>query len=167
MHPPGLTRLLALLLSVALANLGCAHTQAPERKMYLIAKDASSINFKEDARAIGGSGAEAYCNELQIQCYNKCWASTPPFSSIKKHSAVHREFCTKKCREEFNECVDKLEKIERQDSLSKKLAFPNIGAALDWLEENTPEAPPGTTVVVAGVAFVVVIAGGALFLSPI
>lgn len=167
MQPAGLPRLMALLVAVAVANLGCAHTQAPERKMYLIAENASRINFKEDARAIGGSGAEAYCNELQIQCYNKCWARTPPFSSVKKHSAVHREFCTKKCREEFNECVDKLEKIEEQDSLSKKLAFPSIGTALDWLKENTPEAPPGTTVVVAGVVFVVVIIGGALFLAPV
>ena len=167
MHPVGLTRLVALLVAVAMANLGCAHTQAPERKMYLIAEDASSIDFKEDAPGIGGAGAEAYCNELQIQCYDKCWRRKPPVWSIKKHSAVHREYCTKTCREEFNECVDKQEELERQESQSKKLTFPNIDKALDWLKENTPEAPPGTHVVVAEVAFVVMMIAGALFLVPI
>ncbi len=62
---------MALLTAIAVANLGCAHTQEPERRMYLIAEDASSIDFQEDARGIGGAGADAYCNELQIQCYDK------------------------------------------------------------------------------------------------
>ncbi|QSQ23288.1 hypothetical protein JY651_50850 [Pyxidicoccus parkwayensis] len=154
-------------LLVAVAILGCAHTQAPERKTYLITEDASRIDFKEDARGIGGSGAEAYCNELQIQCYDNCWEQKPPIWSIKKHSAMHREFCTKKCREEFNDCVEKQERIEQQDLLSKKLNFPDIDAALDWLKKNTPEAPPGTNVVVAGAAFVIVIIGSGLFLVPI
>ncbi|WP_235216712.1 hypothetical protein [Archangium violaceum] len=135
--------------------------------MYLIAEDASSINFQEDVRGIGGSGAEAYCNELQIQCYDTCWRRKPPVWSIKKHSAVHREYCTTKCRKEFNECVDKQEELERQESHSKKMAFPNIDAALDWLKEHAAEAPPGTNVVVAGAGFIIVIVGGALFLAPI
>ncbi len=63
--------MIALLVAVAMANFGCAHTQVPERKRYLIAEDASSIDFQEDARGIGGAGADAYCNELQIQCYDK------------------------------------------------------------------------------------------------
>ena len=157
---------MALLVAVAMANLGCAHTQVPERKMYLIAEDASSIDFKEDARGIGGAGAEAYCNQLQIQCYDKCWRRKPEISHVKKHSAVHREICTTKCREEFNKCVDKQEELERQESL-KKLSFSSIGAALDWLKENTPEAPPGTHVYVAGVGFAIAIVGGALFLAPL
>lgn len=167
MHPAGLARLVALLVAVAMANFGCAHTQAPERKMYLIAEDASNIDFRDDARGIGGAGAEAYCNELQIQCYDKCWRRKPPVWSIKKHSAVHREYCTRTCREEFNKCVDKQEELERQESQSKKLTFPSISEALDWLKEHIPEAPPGTHVAVAGVGFVIAIIGGALFLVPI
>jgi hypothetical protein len=158
---------LALMTAVIMVSLGCAHTQAPERKTYLIAENASSIQFEEEAPGTGGAGAEAYCNELQIQCYDKCWRRKPPVWSIKKHSAAHREFCTKKCREEFNECVDKQEEIERQESNKKNLAFPNINAALDWLKEHTPEAPRGTQVAVAGVGFVIAIIGGALFLVPI
>jgi hypothetical protein len=84
MHPAGLMRLIALLVAMAVANLGCAHTQVPERKAHLIAGDASSIDFKEDTRGIGGSGAEAYCNELQMQCYDNCWERRPSISSIKK-----------------------------------------------------------------------------------
>ncbi len=50
---------------------------------------------------------------------------------------------------------------------SKKLQFPSINEAFDWLKEHTPEAPPGTHVVVAGVGFIIAIVGGALFLVPI
>jgi len=170
MHTAGLTRLVALLVAAAMAtNLGCAHTQVPERKMYLIAEDASSIDFKEDGPGIGGSGAEAYCNELQIQCYDKCWRRKPEAPSVKKHSAMHREICTTKCREEFNECVDKQEELERQDAQvkqGKKLTFPSMKEAREWLEEHTAEAPPGTQVMVNGVAFVMMIIAGALFLVP-
>ncbi|MFY2564106.1 hypothetical protein ACN469_41330 [Corallococcus terminator] len=83
---------MALLMVLAVASLGCTHTQVPERKMYLIAENASSIELKEDARGIGGSGAEAYCNELQIKCYDNCWEHKPPIWSIARHSAMHREF---------------------------------------------------------------------------
>jgi hypothetical protein len=65
------------------------------------------------------------------------------------------------------DCVEKMEEMERQESQSKKLQFPSINEALDWLKEHTPDAPPGTHVVVAGVGFVVAIVGGALFLVPI
>lgn len=167
MTPKGPTRLMALLVVMSIASVGCAHTQAPERKMYLIAADANKIDFQDDARGIGGAGAEAYCNELQIQCYDKCWRRKPPVWSIKKHSDVHREYCTKNCREEFNKCVDKQEELERQEAQSKKLSFTDINEALAWLKEHTPEAPPGTHVIVAEMGFVIAIIGGALFLVPI
>ena len=160
-------RLMALLTAVAVANLGCAHTQEPERRMYLIAENASSIDFQEDARGIGGAGAEAYCNELQKQCHTRCMRRKPEIPSIPKHSGKHKEHCTTKCLNEFTACVKKMEELERQESQSKKLQFPNINEALDWLKEHTPEAPPGTHVVVAGAGFVIAIVGGALFLVPI
>ncbi len=167
MHSAGLTRLMALLTAVAVANLGCAHTQEPERRMYLIAEDASSIDFQEDARGIGGAGAKAYCNELQKQCYTKCMRRKPEFPSIPKHSGKHKEHCTTKCLNEFMDCVKKMEELERQESQSKKLQFPNINEALEWLKEHTSEAPPGTHIAVAGVGFVIAIVGSALFLVPI
>ncbi len=167
MHSAGLTRLMALLTAVAVANLGCAHTQEPERRMYLIAEDASSIDFQEDARGIGGAGAEAYCNELQKQCYTKCMRRKPEIPSIPKHSGKHKEHCTTKCLNEFMDCVKKMEELERQESQSKKLQFPNINEALEWLKGHTSEAPPGTHIAVAGVGFVIAIIGGALFLAPI
>ena len=80
---------------------------------------------------------------------------------------MHREFCTKKCREEFNDCVARQEELERQGMLNKRLDFKDIDAALDWIKQHTPEAPPGTHVVVAGAVFVIVIMGGALFLAPV
>jgi hypothetical protein len=158
---------MALLTAIAMAIPGCAHTQEPERKKYLIHEDASRINFLEDTRGIGGAGADAYCNELQKQCYARCIGRKPEISSIKKHSGKHKEFCTTKCLDEFMECVKKMEELERQESQSKKLHFQDINEALDWLKRHTSEAPPGTHVVVAGAGFVIAIIAGALFLVPI
>ncbi|WP_434384573.1 hypothetical protein [Melittangium boletus] len=160
-------RWVVLLVAVAMATLGCAHTQVPGRKMYLIVKDASSIDFQEDARGVGGAGAEAYCNELQKQCYTQCMRRKPEIPSIPKHSGKHKEHCTTTCLGEYMNCVKKMEELERQEAQSKKLRFPNITEALDWLKEHTPEAPPGTLVVVAGAGFVIAMVGGALFLVPI
>jgi len=165
MKAAGLTRLMALL--VAMAAIGCAHTQVPERKMYLIAEGASSIDSQEDARGIGGAGTDAYCNELQKQCHVNCMRRKPEIPSIPKHSGKHKEHCTTKCLNEFMDCVKKMEEMERQESQSKKLQFQNINEALDWLKKHTPEAPPGTHVIVAGVGFVIAIVGGALFLVPV
>ena len=63
--------------------------------------------------------------------------------------------------------MDKQKELEAQESHSKKRAFPNIDAALNWLKEHAAETPPGTHVVVAGVGFIIVVMGGALFLAPI
>jgi hypothetical protein len=89
MNPAIQERLATLLTALAMACFGCAHTQRPERRTYVIHEDARSLNFND------------------------------------------------------------------------------MDSALDWLRNNTADAPPGTSVVVAGVVFVIAIAAGALVLSPI
>lgn len=158
---------MALLMATAMANLGCAHVPTPERKTYLVVENVSNIEFQEDTRAIGGAGVDAYCNEMQKQCYTKCMRRKPDLPSVEKYSGKHKEHCTTKCLDEFMDCVKKMEEIERQESQSKAIQFPSINEALAWLKEHAPEAPPGTQVVVAGVGFVVAVMGGALFLVPI
>jgi hypothetical protein len=70
---PGLsTKVLALLVALATASVGCAHTQPPERKVYVISEDASGVGSHVES-GTGGAGAEAYCNEMEKQCFTKCW----------------------------------------------------------------------------------------------
>lgn len=161
-----LARLTVLLTAMAVASTGCTHTQRPERRTHVISNDVSGIDF-DNERGTGGAGAEAYCAELQKQCFTKCWRRKPDLPSIEKHSGKHHEHCTTKCLEVFNQCIKEQEELERQDSQKKELHFPTMEAALDWLRNHTAKAPPGTHVVVAGVAFAVAIAAGALVLSPL
>lgn len=152
-------RPVVLLMTVALVNFGCAHTQQPERRIYVIS---------EEGRGTGGSGGHD-CDEEHIQCFDRCWNRPPPISSIKKGSGPHNEYCTKICREQYTECIEAQEQEQAErEKKNKKLHFSNIDAALDWLGNHKTEIAIGTVVVVAGVAFVVATGGsGALILAPL
>jgi hypothetical protein len=135
---------------------GCATTQRPERRIYVIS---------DEAPGIGGSG-EDLCAELQIKCFDRCWNRSPPLTSIKRGSGKHHEYCTEECRKEFMECIEDQERLEERSK--KPLEFSNIDRALAWLREHQTEAAIGTVVVVAGVAFIVATGGtGALILVPL
>jgi hypothetical protein len=147
----------ALLAIATLINTGCAHTQQPERRIYVI---------HEEAGGIGGSGGHD-CDEEHIQCFDRCWNRSPPISSIKKGSGPHNEYCTKICREQYMECIEEQEQLEREKK-NKNLKFSSIDAALEWLRNHKAEIAIGTVVVVAGVTFVVATGGsGALVLAPL
>jgi hypothetical protein len=170
MLPVRPTSLVALLVAVATASFGCAHSQQPERKVYVISEDASGVGSAVGS-GTGGSGAEAYCNELQKQCFKACWNRKPSISSIKKGSGMHHEHCTRTCREEFMRCIQEQEELERQDAQKTELHFPTMNAALEWLREHKTEVAVGTIVIVAGVIaapyVVAIAAGGALVLAPL
>lgn len=169
MRLSGLVELLAMLLVVATASFGCAHTPRPERRIYVISEDASGVGAAAMA-GVGGAGAEAYCNELEKQCFKKCWRRKPKFPTIPKGSGSHHEYCTTLCREEFDRCIKKQEELERQESQRRELHFPTMDAAIKWIGEHKTEVALGTVVIIAGVAaapYVVAIAGGALILSPL
>jgi hypothetical protein len=123
MKSVALTKLLVLLTVVAVASPGCAHIQPPERKVYVISTNVSGIDFS-DARAIGGAGADAYCNELQKQCFTTCWRRKPEHSTIPKHSEKHHKHCTEKCLKVFMDCVkEQEEKAWCQHGLHSRLRF--------------------------------------------
>jgi hypothetical protein len=170
MNPGFSTRALALLVALATASVGCAHTQPPERKVYVISEDANGVGSNVE-RGTGGSGAEAYCNEMEKQCFTKCWRRKPKIDTIPKGKGRHHEYCTTLCQEEFNKCVKELEERERQESQKKEIHFPTMDAALDWLRAHKTEVAVGTVVVVAGVIaapyVVAIAAGGALILAPL
>ncbi|NNC14500.1 hypothetical protein HJC22_01980 [Corallococcus exiguus] len=153
------------ILTVMIAT-ACGHTQRPERKTYVVSEDAQGVGTAEGP-GTGGSGAEAYCGEMQKQCFQTCWEREPPYPSIPKNSAMHHKYCTTECLKQFMECVKEQEALEAQNA-KRGLRFPDMNAALDWLREHKSEVVLGTVVVVAGVAFTLVVApAGLLVLSPI
>jgi hypothetical protein len=150
-------KLIALLTAVVMASAGCAHTQPPERKVYVIS---------EEADGLGGSGGYD-CDAEHVRCFDRCWNRAPPLTSIEKGSGKHHEYCTEECRKEYMECIEEQEQLEREGK-KKELHFSSIDVALDWLRNHKTEVAIGTVVVVAGVAFVVATGGtGALILAPL
>jgi hypothetical protein len=169
MHLIGLTRLMALLTAVATASLGCAHTQQPEQRVYIISEDVSGVGSDTES-GTGGAGAEAHCSDIQNKCFKKCWRRKPEHPSIPKGSDLHHEHCTTMCLKEFMRCVKEMEERERQESQRKELHFPTMDAALDWLREHKTEVAIGTVVIVAGVVaspYIIAIMGGSLVLAPL
>ena len=171
MNLAALMRLVALLTVVATAGVGCAHVRQPERRIYVISEDASGVGSNVDS-GTGGAGADAYCNELQKQCFDKCWRRKPELPSIEKHSEKHYEHCTSECLKVFMNCGKEQEELERQESRPQKreLHFPTMDAAIDWLREHKTEVAIGAIVIVGGVVaapYVVAVVGGALVLAPL
>ncbi|RKH91067.1 hypothetical protein D7Y21_04125 [Corallococcus sp. AB045] len=152
-------------LMVMLAT-ACGHTQRPERKAYVVSEDARGVGTAEGP-GTGGSGADAYCGEMQKQCFQKCWRRKPTVKDMEKHSESHHRLCTSQCLEAFMNCIKEQEALEQQGT-KRELRFPDMTAALDWLREHKSEVALGTVVVVGGVAFSLVVApAGLLVLSPI
>ncbi|MGE6756642.1 hypothetical protein ACQKGO_01415 [Corallococcus interemptor] len=154
-----------IILTVMMAT-ACGHTQRPERKTYVVSEDARGVGTAEGP-GTGGSGAEAYCGEVQNQCFQKCWRRKPSIKSIPKNSATHHQHCTTMCLNEFMKCVKEQEALEAQ-SAKRELRFPDMAAALAWLRAHKSEVALGTVVIVAGVGFTLAVgAAGLLVLSPI
>ncbi|GMU09558.1 hypothetical protein [Corallococcus caeni] len=144
------------LLSAAVSG-GGSHAQKPERSVYLIA---------EDAGGVGGAGGRD-CDAEHVACFERCWNSAPPLTSIKWGSGKHHEYCTEECRARYMDCIEDLERAAGKGGASE-LRFSDLEGALDWLRSHRSELAMGTVVIIAGVAFVVATGGsGALILAPL
>jgi hypothetical protein len=147
---------LFLFMVVGAIGLGCSHARPQvERRIYVIS---------EEAPGIGGSGGHD-CEQEQIDCFDRCWnAKERPYPHVKRDEWYYK-YCTKKCREEYLECLKEVEKAVGEKS---ELRFTRMDAALDWLGKHKTELVVGTVVVVAGVVFVIATGGsGALILVPV
>jgi hypothetical protein len=99
------------------------------------------------------------CDAEHIACFRRCWNTPPPYP-IKQGDKGHDAYCTRKCREEYMECLKQTE--------ARPLAFPSLKTAREWVERHKSEVVVGSIVLVAGVAFVVSTGGaGALVLVPL
>lgn len=100
------------------------------------------------------------CDQEQIDCHRDCMRRKPPYPHGARRSHSHIEYCDNKCLNEYMDCL-KLQNLE-------VLGFTAIDRAADWLRRHQREVMVGTTVVVAGVAFVVISAGaGLIVLAPL
>lgn len=165
-HPPGSSRpglsslrswvtLPLLSTFIAVMCLGCRHAPPQvERRIHVIS---------EDAPTIGGSGSRN-CDEEQVGCFERCWnARERPYPHVHRDEWYYK-YCTKKCREEYLDCLDAVEKATRE---APKLSFTSMDSALSWLRAHKTQLIIGTVVVVAGVAFIITTGGsGALLLVP-
>lgn len=147
----------ALVFSFLVTVSGCSHAQRPERRVYFISEGTSGI---------GGSGGRD-CDAEHVQCFEKCWNSAPPLTSIKRGLGKHHEYCTEECRREYMGCIEDAQRGARRGE-GGTLQFSNIDIALEWLREHNTAVAIGTVVVVAGVAFIVATGiAGALVLAPL
>lgn len=173
MQPGVSTKLFILTAVLAISGMGCAHTQQPERRVYIIFDDITRVRFKSASfmSGTGGAGAEAYCNELQKKCHSECWDDKPDLTSIRYHSERHDKYCSEKCLDEFMRCVKEQERLEKEEAASRMdmdpSNFSSIDSAIAWFRRHAPAEPPlGTVIIVGGVEFTLAELAGALVLAP-
>jgi hypothetical protein len=149
-------KVLTLFIFMVVAGLGCSHVQSPMKsQIYVISEEAPGVG--------GSSGTD--CDQEQVDCFEGCWnARDLPYPHIKRDEWYYK-YCTKKCREEYVECIKEKEKMSQE---APRLAFASMDSALDWLRAHKASLIIGTVVAVAGVSFVVATGGsGALLLVPV
>lgn len=147
-----------LVVAVVMASLGCAHSQRPESRIYVISEDARGVGT---ALGIGGSGFRN-CDAEHNECYDDCWNTEPlPYPQTKQDGWLRRH-CTSKCLKVYMEC----EKANEQKA--RELKFSRVDEAIEWIRNHKAQVALGTVVVIAGVAFVITTGGsGALVLAPL
>lgn len=152
----------ALMTALALAGTGCVHSQRPEPRVYVIAEDTRGAGT---SLGIGGAG-DRDCQAEHEECFRRCWGTTPPYPH-RKGDGWHYEYCTTKCRKEYNDCVDEQEEREKERE-RERLRFSSVDQAVDWIRDHKAEVAIGTVIIIAGVAFVITTGGsGALILAPL
>jgi hypothetical protein len=107
------------------------------------------------------------CREVYERCLRQCMADPvpPDFDHYVIQYGVygHKRYCDEKCMELQADCF-------RRRNGKRAYEFSAVDEAVDWLKRNREAIVLGTVVVIAGVAFVAVVAGsggGALVLAPV
>jgi len=102
------------------------------------------------------------CEDEFDVCVAMCIKSLTGPNWTHANQGAKARMCRDRCRPAYNDC-------SRLRDLAEARSFPLIDDAVDWLKRHRKELQVGTVVVVAGVAFVVIVAGSggtALILAP-
>ncbi|HZH18450.1 MAG TPA: hypothetical protein VE057_29145 [Archangium sp.] len=134
-----------------------------------------TINRDSVCVSTSDSELEEYCEGRRLQCEQDCLTSSRPFlvdwrkytdTQAQPWRVARYSWCPKSCLDAKVDCTKRRGKWYEEYSPS----FQAIAPAIDWLEQHHAELLVGTVVVIAGVAFTVVVVGsggGALALAPL
>ncbi|WP_257460019.1 hypothetical protein [Archangium lipolyticum] len=117
--------------------------------------------------------AEEYCRGRRKQCEEDCFASSRPIQVghliYPRHRGPWRINKSWWCPEACGILEDMCRRGMGDWAEESVAEFTEIGPAVDWVRNHREEILVGSIVVIAGVAFVAVMAsgGGALFLVPL
>jgi len=106
------------------------------------------------------------CEAERDECEEMCRASLKGRNWTHVSKGSKNEICIRRCMPAYQDCCERRELVEAG---KLRLSFPVVDSAVDWLKQHHRELVVGTVVVIAGVAFVVVVAGSggsALVLAP-
>jgi hypothetical protein len=140
------------------------HSWRPEAEFQESLRNLPATSFESGAHvgAVVLAGRRRDCDQEQIDCHRDCMRRKlpPPLNHIPRGHPSHNEICRGRCLRAYNDCVE----AEK----ARALRFPAVDGAVEWLKEHRTELFVGAVVVIAGVTFVVVSAGGGLLaLAPL
>jgi hypothetical protein len=135
----------------------------------------STIDVRRNIVRVSSSGLNEYCDGRHDQCVNDCLKSSRPFviggrkymdTQAQPWHIARSWWCPSNCMEELIRC-----KRGRGEWAEQYTAeFDAIDPAIDWIKRHREELAVGAVVVIAGVAFAVVVAGSGgavLALAPL
>lgn len=100
------------------------------------------------------------CDQELLDCHRDCMRRPvpPEFNQYEytRKRGGRADYCNKVCMQPYLDCKE-LEKLHAQE-------FTAVDEALDWLKRNREALLVGTVVVISGVVFVTVSAGGGLII---
>lgn len=110
------------------------------------------------------SGRQRDCDQELVDCHRECMKRPvpPEYNRYEYNRGLggRADYCNKQCMPAYLDCKE-LEKLRPQE-------FSVIDTAVEWLKRNRKTLLVGSTVIIAGVAFVVVSAtAGAVILAPV
>lgn len=149
-------------MAVAASSVGCAHVQRTEIRIHVVSNDSTGVGAE-----LGSGGAGGHdCQKEHEECMEGCWNKRYPWPHTQEQSGWYYKRCTADCKNQYNDCVDEQEEAAREKA--KKLEFPRMDQAIEWIRQHQAGVALGTVVVVGGAAFVLTTGGsGALILAPL
>lgn len=135
----------------------------------------STARVRRNIVRVSSTGLNEYCDGRHDQCVNDCLKSSKPFvighrkymdTQAQPWRIARSWWCPSNCMEAMIEC--KKGRGEWADDYAAE--FDSIDPAIDWIKKHRTELVVGSVVVIAGVAFAVVVAGSggaALALAPL
>ncbi len=110
------------------------------------------------------SGRQRDCDQELVDCHRECMKRPvpPEYNQYEYNRGLggREDYCNRQCLKPYLDCKE-LEKLRPQE-------FSAMDGAIGWLKRNHKAVLVGSTVVIAGVVFVVVSAGaGGVVLAPV